>query len=388
MAILILDRVKGIQYRPLPVDSLPQDVEIQLDRLLRNEFHSYFSYDPVLGWSLRPNGRSDLYRSNSQGLRAEVDYSAVPAENVLRIATFGDSFTHGDDVIFSDTWQAKLQTLLDRHEILNFGVPAYGPGQAYLRYRHHGRELNPHIVFIGFMTENIYRSVNVYRPFYRTEYAFPLAKPRFTVRDGRLELIPNPMPTLEHYVRMKKEPGPALAKLGERDLFYDSRYRSSVMDFLPTVRLAKLAVYELLQSRSRIVLNIDGEYDRSSEAFAVVTEILRTFYNNVLNDGALPVIVIFPENILNPAEFHGKIYQPLLDWLKAREMLHIDLQEAFNQARNHASLRDFTMGEWRHYSPPANDVVARYIHDWLLARGLDTRVAVKRWVVDHSASAK
>ena len=49
-------------------------------------------------------------------------------------------------------------------EFENFGVPAYGLDQAFLRYQREGRPTHPQIVVIGFMEENIFRDVTCSGP--------------------------------------------------------------------------------------------------------------------------------------------------------------------------------------------------------------------------------
>jgi len=60
---------------------------------------------PVRMPAPRPNARSQngLYRYNSQSVRVEVEYAPVPVEGTIRIALFGDSFIHGDEVPFEQT---------------------------------------------------------------------------------------------------------------------------------------------------------------------------------------------------------------------------------------------------------------------------------------------
>src|SRR5262249_18658903 len=77
-------------------------------------------------------------------------------------------------------------------EVLNFGVPGYGPDQAWLRYQREGPTYAPCAVTIGYMLEDINRVVNRYRP-----ALFPITdllttKPRFVVKDDQLTLMPNP----------------------------------------------------------------------------------------------------------------------------------------------------------------------------------------------------
>ena len=355
----------NIRYKALPFNHLPDDVEAQLDQLLDNNFHRYLAFDPVLGWSIKPNGTNKLYRANAQGFRAMRNYSLLPQKGIVRISTFGDSFTHGDDVAIENTWQVKLEELITGSEVLNFGVPAYGPGQAYLRYREFGHKFKAHIVLICFMTENIFRSINVFRPFYRTEYAFPLAKPRFTMRNNRLELIPNPMPSLDHYRNLKNSPESTLRLLGEHDLFFENRYRASIFDISPFVRIAKLTAYEFSLYRSSIVFNSTGVYDTSTEAFAVVTGILNLFRNEIHKNGAIPVVMVFPQKILGEGDSQTKVYEPLLEWLTEQGISYIDAQNAFDKYGKNIPLSHLTVGDWQHYSPTANKMIARYLQDWL-----------------------
>ena len=68
----------------------------------------YLDYSPTLGWTIKDNGRYALYRANSAGLRGTREYEREPSEGTLRISTFGDSFTHCDEVENNDTWQVRL----------------------------------------------------------------------------------------------------------------------------------------------------------------------------------------------------------------------------------------------------------------------------------------
>ena len=68
----------------------------------------YSDHDPDLGWGIRAGGEHGLYRANRHGFRGDRDYQPRPPSGVLRIASFGDSFTHGTDVANPDTWQAQM----------------------------------------------------------------------------------------------------------------------------------------------------------------------------------------------------------------------------------------------------------------------------------------
>jgi hypothetical protein len=200
--------VQGIQD-PWISDSTLSHSHAQLIRDLLGDRTRYIVYSSGLGWTIKPGGSSGLYSANAQGLRGNREVSVQPASKIVRIGTFGDSFTHCDQVGNDDTWQAQMQRLEPGLEVLNFGVPGYGLDQAYLRYLQESRRFTFHVVLIGFMTENIFRHVNVFRPFYLPSTGFPLAKPRFIVKDGELTLLPNPLADQHH---MERE-APALLKI-------------------------------------------------------------------------------------------------------------------------------------------------------------------------------
>lgn len=178
-----------------------QWVRRQMERYRQSD-NSRMISDPDTGWSPRPqnvthNGR---YRYERHGIRTgsiDSPYRKQPAAGVLRIALFGDSFTHGDDVPFEESWgyllERKLKAAGYRAEVVNFGVSAYGMDQAFLRWRFLGREFAPHIVLFGFQAENVNRNVNLLRGFYVLHTGIPFSKPRFVLEeDGRLRLINRP----------------------------------------------------------------------------------------------------------------------------------------------------------------------------------------------------
>ncbi len=160
-------------------------------------------YDPVLGWVPRPHGesRSGNYRYNSDGIRSEITDSVVsdaPDPDVLRIAIFGDSFTHGDGVPFRETWgyflEENLRSSGVNAEVLNFGVGGYGMDQALLRWRTGGSRYKPQIVIFGLQMENIGRNVNTARPVYFPRTGIPFFKPRFILENNELKLVNTPTP--------------------------------------------------------------------------------------------------------------------------------------------------------------------------------------------------
>src|SRR5688572_20241269 len=155
--------------------------------------YSYVVYDDLIGWTIGSNRRSadSLYASSSEGIRA-------PHKNVIfaestdktRIALVGDSDTFGEEVAYEHTWGYLLEKALGPDfQVLNFGVPAYGVDQAYLRFEKDVRMWKPKIVILGFRSHDLLRTMNVY-PFLAFQWwDWPFSKPRFVLRNGQLSRV-------------------------------------------------------------------------------------------------------------------------------------------------------------------------------------------------------
>src|SRR6516164_467780 len=138
-------------------------------------------YHPTRGWAVRPGlSRITVFNnktlsSNSRGLRGSSEYPYEKPLGTLRILTFGDSFTFGDEVSDNETWSYYLEKLLPGSEIINFGVHGYGHDQMLLYLWEEGIKYHPDLVILGFLSMDMRRNMLSFRDY---------AKPRF-VLDGR-----------------------------------------------------------------------------------------------------------------------------------------------------------------------------------------------------------
>lgn len=361
------------KYRHLyfePVDVISDRHRRILNKHLQGE-SGYLVLSPALGWTIKEDGKSSLYRANSDGIRSNHEYKLTPPENVLRIAAFGDSYTHGDEVGNDATWQAVLENRNPRLEVMNFGVGGYGLDQAYLRYLEHGQQYKPHIVFIGFMPGNIFRHVNTFRPFYKPDTGLPLAKPRFTVTNSALTLVTNPLPSRDDYSALLSRPQAMLSRLGAGDYYYPRRYKSGYFDFSPTSRLVSMLASRMTYDPGDGIIR-HGRYDEKSEAFKITTSIFDRFYSDVTRNTATPVIVVFPSrsDVERYRRDGVKVYSPLLSHLDAANYKYIDLMEAFGTDASGIDVGDIFDG---HYSRQGNELVAAHISVHLARTGLPGR---------------
>ena len=368
-SLLVLDllkRVRNLEYKPVLTTVLSPEHRQTLQDLIAGKT-TYLLHSPALGWTIKPQGYwENLYRANSKGVRADKDYQPFPRSNAVRIATFGDSFTHGEEVKNDDTWQEQLNRLCPQLEVINFGVGGYGLDQSFLRYENEGKLYHPHIILIGFMQENINRSVNVFRPFYVE--GLPLTKPRFIVEDDALTLLPNPMPDLTAYKKLLNNPEPFLSQFGQNDFHFSVRVRASFLDFSPSVRMIKL-IYQKLYNRYLIysdrAIYKNGYLNPKGEAFVIIKKLFDQFYAEAQHSESLPIIVLFPCRVDMERYFKNniKIYEPLVNYFMLQNYQYIDLFDVFKKYAQSVPLKDLFMQD--HYSPLGNSIVARGLLDYL-----------------------
>ena len=156
------------------------------------------AYDPLLGWSKIPNGSVEnvtrefhvVERINSKGLRGpEVPYRK-PADS-LRVLLLGDSFLEGYGVNEEDLLSSEVRRRLSENtdatvEVVNAGTVGYATDQELLFYELEGRKYNPDFTVLLFYVNDVW--FNSKTRYWRGQ------KPRFRLRDGKLELTTSPVP--------------------------------------------------------------------------------------------------------------------------------------------------------------------------------------------------
>jgi hypothetical protein len=382
VGLVALSRLRGIEYVPAQLQTLIEKHKVGIEGHLARR-RSYMVPDGELGWVVAPDRDKRGYRSNHAGIRADREYAPAPPAGILRLAAFGDSFTHASDVANPSTWEVRLEALGSHLEVLNFGVPGYGPDQAFLRYRREGRAFHPHVVLIGFMSENVGRVVNTFRPFYFPNSGMAFGKPRFELDGDGLKLVPNPLPDEEAYGRVLTDPQRELARVGEHDYYYQRRSRRSALDFLPSVRLAWVVRDRYFDQP----IERGGVYNPRSEAFEISQRVVEAFYREVEKDGSLPVVVLFPQrrDLRARSEHKPVIYASLLDAFRRRGLLTVDLMGAFDRYDPQYSL---ARKKFIHYPPEGNEMVAHYLVDWLREQKIDSVAAVQARIASQRHVAK
>lgn len=344
--------VRGHHLRPfqLPVKRVEAAVATY-----RNASTSVIVDDPETGWAPRPGSRNDLYAYNQATIRVSdpvVHYEDTPAAGILRISIFGDSFTNGVDEHYPATWGAQLQAALDARgrstEVLNFGVPAYGMDQAFLRWRKLGPAYGAAIVVFGLQIENVKRNVNLLRPLYHRFIDLPFAKPRFVLRGDSLDVINRPAVPPERLAdtiaNMDAWP------LASNEAYYDPEdYRTRPWHVSRLATFAAEVVSENAESDTRVA---------TLEEARLALRILDAFRDSVQQTGARFIVVHLPRRgDLVALEAGGLLANTdLLGEVKSR-FEFVETADALLDAARRESLASL-FNRSSHYSASANRVVA------------------------------
>ncbi len=348
-----------------------------MERMLSPRPDSVATLDSELGWRVRPNLRTEMDVTNSRGMRGEREYSPAPPAGIVRLAIFGDSFVYGSEVRGESAWPALIEQAHPDIEALNFGVPAYGPGQAYLRFKAEASSVAPHIVALAIDPWMIDRAVAVVATGYQGGKEFR-TKPRFFLDEaGQLVLLPNPVRDRSALERLRSEPG-RIRELGERDFWYEPViFENALYDYSATVRLVSVFCSKLVKrfvDPDRPMTGLPGAqvFNASSEAFRVLTTILLHFANEAELAGMRPTVLMLPDGYSVERVRNGKerIMGPLVDFLEENDIEYIDLLGAFQSASPGEDPNGW-FAKSRHYSPSGNRVVAERIAEAVLSfRGL------------------
>ncbi len=351
LALAYMERSGFVTYRPVGDRVLSDGQRSVLESAFTTD--TYIQHDPVLGWSIRPGASGPSKSATMAGIRRNVPGPDMAAAT-LRVGTFGDSFVHGDEVGDAATWQSQLEQLDSRLDVPNYGVPGYGIDQALLRYRRAEAAQHMDVVVIGFMTENVARSVNTFRPYYRPMTDIPFSKPRFALAGDSLVLLENPLTGAEDYRTLLTSAESTAAAAGSGDYFLANGPKSSLFDRSATVRFVKSLT---LDPAFEVFLDDDGLYDVGSEAYRISLAVLEQFVAEVEANGSVPIVMLMPrrDDLLN----RQPGYAPLYDDLVRQSVRVIDLADAFAGVPVDDRAALFRPGD--HYTAIANGLVAAHL---------------------------
>lgn len=330
---------------------------------------SCIMHDSFLGWMPRPNSISsnELYKYNSFGVRsAPAEYLINPKKNMLRIAIFGNSFTHGDEVKFENTWGYYLENNLKKTgidtEVLNFGVGGYGIDQAFLRWKKLGRKFSPNILILGFNLESVRRNVNIIRAIYYLKTGVPFSKPRFIIEGNHLKLINVPTLLPEKMIEVMEN----IQKwdLVKYEYFFNPKdYQSQI---LLKSKLISFIFSFISVNRFNYQKKERRFYSLKEEPAQLTIEIIHAFKKNVESKGIKFYIVHLPRrsDLINYLRKEKFIYSEFLKKIKENTCAILPENDMNKEAKN--SSIDILFEKGGHYSQRANEIVAGAIAKFIM----------------------
>lgn len=301
-------------------------------------------------------------------------------DRVSRIHTFGNSFTHCDQVSDGETWQEYLAAHL-QEPVRNFGVGGWSVYQAFRRMKVVETGDDPaEYLILNAWSDDHYRNLDAWRSVRMGRVPrWTLPHLKVSVAEGSSEEMPNPCPTLEDH-----------HKLCDADWVWE-RFRED-----PTVRAYAMHRAEVEPTEDLAAWVADG-FGFSSDAFAdlppaeripilhreaalfatrCVIEMAEQFASE--NDRQLMVLLSFGSRQINEALSNEPLFdQTLLDWLAGRDTRVVDLRDTFRSdyARHSVDVDAYLEPLYNgHHTPRGNFLFAWGIKDavvdWLAPKPL------------------
>lgn len=353
---------KGQRTKPytLPYNELVMQVT-DFEKIER----PYLIPDRYLGWTIANNSvASDgRYSSNSIGIRSDKEFTINKPKGVIRIALFGDSFVHGDDVPLEQTIAFHLEKKLSKEfniEIMNFGVGGYGIDQAYLRWKLFGMDYSPDIVIIGFQPENCKRNLNIIRKFYYRGTGIPFSKPRFYLCNDSLNLI--------NYPTLSYSDVPETVKNFENSELQEFEYFYNPTDYQATNVLYYSKAFAVFFSFIDYLNKAHSKelfYQIDSNESKLNYEIISTFYKEASNNSSVYLLHLpvksYLDRKLNKNDY---VYNQLLTKLANNFNLINPDTKLISEAEK-TSIQSLYYQGHGHYSNKSNYVVANEIYNQL-----------------------
>jgi len=159
---------------------------------IRTNHGQLFEKDNILGWRLIPGTCGD-YRTweyqthvctNSAGFR-DREYPVKRVSGIKRIVVLGDSFTSGFGVHDADIFTEFMEDrLMERTEIMNFGINGFGPVQEYLLLKTRAAKYRPDLVVMVIYLGNDFDDISGF-----SDWIDGYGRPKVTFIDGEMAIL-------------------------------------------------------------------------------------------------------------------------------------------------------------------------------------------------------
>ena len=273
------------------------------------------NWDDELGW---PSPRDAVAPPRDRtGAKYNPDFSQ---SDYPCASAYGASFVWGEDVPLADGWVEQLSRKLGCW-VANYGVPAYGTDQAYVRFQRMKQDQAP-VTMLGFSPEHIMLDVNQYRGFMGYGPSPTGIKGRFILDgEGRLEWIHRPRISEKEFVEFLRDPANLLP---HEYLLPDTPDGPVTLRFPYTLTVARVALMPRLRVRFTGRPSWADFYraGHRSGGLALTAAIVEAFVREAERRDKRALIVVLPgaSNFRAEAKFGQPEYAPLIAALAAKNI--------------------------------------------------------------------
>lgn len=357
----------------------PVEVPVELGGIMCNNAKS--TYDAELGWVLcdgvrggSVDGSQGFYAYEEDGSRRVVNFP----DRECRVHTYGNSFTHCDQVSDGETWQEYLAAHL-QEPIKNYGIGGFSVYQAYRRMRKVEAEYPAEYIILNVWDDDHFRNLDAWRSIRSGRQGrFTLPHIRANLEAGTCEEVENLCQTAEELYRL-------CDAAWVWETFQDDPMLHGVMARKGGSEAAARTMAQRLGAEAEL-----RNAESDAELYRLHTEaaLLATRYTVSLTEQfvkqynkKLMVILSFVRRSVADALAGKPLFdRTFLDWLEDKDYPVIDLRDAFREdfARYEVDvdsyLDPFYIG---HHTPRGNCFFAWAIKDricdWLDPKPLPYR---------------
>ena len=293
-----------------------------------------WTYDAELGWVLRDTIRQDegvdgsrtFYRYEKSGARRRVHF----ADTTARVHTYGDSFTHCDQVNDGETWQEYLAAHL-REPIENFGVGGYSVYQAYKRMKVVEKTHPAEYIVLNIYDDDHYRNLDSWRSIGRHDVREgTLPHVRVNVSKNHIVEVPNLCPTPQHVYKLR-DLNWVLQTFGDDPVLHRAVLAATAGP-IPAQAVSDLAAgFGVAYSPGgrATVRAEDREQIHTQAALFSTIKILQMVEKYVAQTGKKLFVILSygPGNMKRHLLGENRFDQVLVDYLKIQEYPFVDLRE-------------------------------------------------------------
>jgi len=344
------------------------------EKLSRNQG---WTFDSELGWvlcdSVRPrsvDGSKGFYRYEPDGARKVINFPDKPC----RIHTYGNSFTHCDQVSDGETWQEYLAAHI-QEPIRNYGVGGYSVYQAFRRMLKVEKQTPAKYIILNIWDDDHFRNLDSWRSIrfgHRTPCGFTLPHLRVNVQQDRCEQIENLLPKPDD-----------VYKLCDEDFVWTAFKDDRVLQVTLATRGGEKVAQELLKPIADSLGILDVKItslkpvqairEIHTEAALYATKNIVTWTEQFIERTGkrLMLILSFGQgNIARDLQGLPRFDQSFVDWLGNKPYPVIDM-------------RDFFRADYKQFKADINTYLRRYyIGHHNPAGNFFTAWAIKKQVVD------